>query len=292
MSSGSVFKLLQLKAGMNLMNQPQHVLVRKKISALTITQQKTFIFKNKFHIPTPQRPMNTSTECRAAVLQAMVQALSVKYGCDCLGTEDERRLLANMGPEERFRALQIEFIALAYRLETREMELRESMVQLSDAKKESKRVQPEEEEAIAKNKRTSTSEALHSALEQDRTKLKTAIDADLMQHIPKQRTVTLENLLHAAGAKPKNTSTRSKLHALLSEYRETQPLYPVEKTDEIVQKLGEFVKGNAAEFDAIKVTPIATTTTLPWNSTVGGGKRKHPVDKVWDCALDHSHPKR
>jgi hypothetical protein len=58
----------------------------------------------------------------------------------------------------------------------------------------------------------------------------------------------------------------------------------------MVQKLGAFVKENAAEFDAIEATPI--TTTLPWNSTVGGGKRKHPVDKVWDCALDHSHPQR
>ena len=247
-------------------------------------------------------PMSTttSTECRAAVLQAMVQALSVKYGCDCLGTEDDRRVLASMGPEERFRALQIEFIALAYRLETREMELRESMTRLSEVKKENtalKKMQSDdsrrlyEEEVVAKYKSTHTAEALqiHTALEQDRMKLKSAIDADLLEHIPKQRAVTLEDLLRAAGAKPKNTSTRSRLHALLSEYKDKHPFYPVEYVDEMVQKLKAFVTENTAEFDSTKAIPIATT--LPWDSTVGG-KRKHPVDKVWDCTLDHCHSKR
>ena len=242
----------------------------------------------------------TSTECRAAVLQAMVQALSVKYGCDCLGTEDDRRVLASMGPEERFRALQIEFIALAYRLETREMELRESMTRLSEVKKENtalKKMQSDdsrrlyEEEVVAKYKSTHTAEALqiHTALEQDRMKLKSAIDADLLEHIPKQRAVTLEDLLRAAGAKPKSTSTRSRLHALLSEYKDKHPFYPVEYVDEMVQKLKGFVTENTAEFDSTKAIPIATT--LPWDSAVGG-KRKHPVDKVWDCALDHCHSKR
>jgi hypothetical protein len=43
---------------------------------------------------------NTDAENRAAVLLAMVQALSVRYGCDCLGNENDRRYLASMGPEE------------------------------------------------------------------------------------------------------------------------------------------------------------------------------------------------
>ncbi len=74
----------------------------------------------------------TTTENRAAVLLAMVQALSVKQGYDCLGTESDRQRLAHMGPEERFRALQIEFVALTYRLETREMELRGTRAKLEE----------------------------------------------------------------------------------------------------------------------------------------------------------------
>lgn len=75
---------------------------------------------------------SSSTENRAAVLLAMVQALSVKQGYDCLGTESDRQRLAHMGPEERFRALQIEFVALTYRLETREMELRGTRAKLEE----------------------------------------------------------------------------------------------------------------------------------------------------------------
>ena len=50
--------------------------------------------------------MNNS-ENRAAVLLAMVQALSFKYGCDCLGNENDRRYLASMGPEEKFKAIRL-----------------------------------------------------------------------------------------------------------------------------------------------------------------------------------------
>jgi hypothetical protein len=236
----------------------------------------------------------TSADSRAAVLLAMVQALSVKQGYDSLGSESDRRRLAEMGPEERFKALQIEFVALTYRLETREMELRGTRARLEEvendfaALKRLHSVQSRrefEEEIIAKYTNSHAQEALdlHSILEQDRQKLKNAIDADLVQHIPKPKAVTLDELLQAAGVKPKDTSTRSRLHNLLAEFRAKHFLYPSDDTEDMVRAIKAFVKGCPGEFDVAVVHK--TTPLLPWDATAGG-KRKHPVDKAWDAALD------
>jgi hypothetical protein len=237
-------------------------------------------------------------ECRSAVLLAMVQALSVKYGSDCLGTETERRRLAGMGPEERFKALQIEFIALTYRLETREMELRAARTKLSEVESECatlKRLhhsvesrQALEESILAKHAQSHAAEMLemHTALEQDRQKLKAAINAELHQHLPKPRAAALDDILLAAGVKPKDSATRSRLHALLSEHKK---LYSTEEEEAMVLKVRAFADENVKLFD--RVQPVSTLQlTLPWENSVGG-KRKHPVDKVWDCALERVHRK-
>ena len=237
-------------------------------------------------------------ESRAAVLLAMVQALSVKYGSDCLGTESERRRLASMGPEERFKALQIEFIALTYRLETREMELRSARTKLSEVEGECTALkqlhsvesrQSLEEGIIAKHTQTHATEMLemHTALEHSRQKLKTSINAELQQHLPKLKAATLDDILLAAGLKPTDSSTRSRLHALLSEHKEKHKFYPAEEEDAMVLKVKTFATENDTLFS--RVRPVsAIQPSLPWDSTVGG-KRKHPVDKVWDMALDHVH---
>ena len=241
-------------------------------------------------------------ECRSAILLAMVQALSVKYGSDCLGTETERRRLAFMGPEERVRALQIEFIALTYRLETREMELRAARTKLSEVESECttlKRLhhsvesrQALEESILAKHARSHAAEMLemHTALEQDRQKLKAAINAELHQHLPKPRAAALDDILLAAGVKPKDSATSSRLHTLLSENREKhKKLYPTEEEEAMVLKVKAFAGENDTLFD--RVQPVSTMQlTLPWETSVGG-KRKHPVDKVWDGALEHVHRK-
>jgi hypothetical protein len=239
-------------------------------------------------------------ESRAAVLLAMVQALSVKYGSDCLGTESERRRLASMGPDERFKALQIEFIALTYRLETREMELRAARTKLNEVEDECTSLkklhsvesrQSLEESIIAKHTQKHAKEMLemHTALEHSRQKLKTSINTELQQHMPKPKAATLDDILLAAGLKPKDSSTRSRLHALLSEHREKHKFYPVEEEDAMVLKVKTFATENEKLFD--RTRPLsAVQLTLPWESTVGG-KRKHPVDKVWDSALDNVHRK-
>ena len=238
-----------------------------------------------------------TTESRAAVLLAMVQALSVKQGYECLGTEDDRRLLACMGPEEKFKALQIEFIALTYRLETREMELRGTMEKLDEVTKENTALQmlhsveskrAFEEEVVAKYTKSHAEEVLKltTALENDRQKLKNTIDSDLLHHIPMQKAVTLEELLLAAGLKAKDSSTRSRLHALLAEHRESSLLYPMVETDSMVKKVKAFAKDNATQFDTTVPTPITKSFLLPWESTSSSHKRKHPVDKVWDSALE------
>ena len=170
-----------------------------------------------------------SAECRAAVLLSMVQALSVKYGFDCMGTENDRRRLARMGPEERFQALQIEFVGLSYRLETREMDIRatrarlEEMTRERDALSQLQSVKSRaefEEKAVANYKRLHAAEAMEmqTAMERDRQKLKNAINADLMTHIPKQQAATLDDLLQTAGIKPKDSATRTRLHGLLAEH--------------------------------------------------------------------------
>jgi hypothetical protein len=239
-------------------------------------------------------------ENRAAVLLAMVQALSVKYGSDCLGTESERRRLASMGPEERFKALQIEFVALTYRLETREMELRATRTKLSEVEGECTALkklhsvesrQSLEESIIAKHAQTHATEMLemHTALEHNRQKLKASINADLQQHLPKQKAATLDDILLAAGLKPKDTSTRSRLHALLGEHREKHKFYPIDEEEAMVLKLKTFASENERLFDRVKPAS-AMQPTLPWEPSVGG-KRKHPVDKVWDSALEHVHRK-
>lgn len=240
-------------------------------------------------------------ECRSAILLAMVQALSVKYGSDCLGTETERRRLAFMGPEERVRALQIEFIALTYRLETREMELRAARTKLSEVESECSTLkklhsvesrQALEESILAKHAQTHATETLemHTALEHDRQKLKTAINAELHQHLPKPRAATLEDIMLAAGVKPKDSATSSRLHTLLSENREKhKKLYPTEEEEAMVLKVKAFAGENDTLFD--RVQPVSTLQlTLPWENSVGG-KRKHPVDKVWDGALERVHRK-
>lgn len=240
-------------------------------------------------------PHTNSAECRAAVMLAMIQALSLKQGYDSLGTEEDRRRLASMGPEERFRALQIEFVALAYRLETREIELRGTRTKLEEVSKdlavlqklhsvESRRAL--EEEIIAKHTSLEAKKALelHSALEQERQKLKNAIDADLMLHLPRPKAVVLEDLLREAKVKPKDSSTRSRLHALLAEHREGGRIfYPVDEKETMVAKIQAFAKETPADFDAV-VDDEPIDALLPWN--VGGKKRKHPVDKAWDSALD------
>jgi hypothetical protein len=236
-------------------------------------------------------------ECRAAVLLAMVQALSVKFGCECLGNEEERHHLASMGPEERFKALQIEFIALAYRLETREMELRASRTRLNETETECNMLkklhsveskQIYDEEVISKYTRTHAEEVLHmhTALEREKQKLKSAINADLIQHIPKQQAATLDDILLSAGLKPKDSSSRSRLHALLTDHKEKHKFYPTSDIEAMVLKLKKFAKDNTKHFDSVTPVPIQSTT-LPWESTVGG-KRRHPVDKVWDSAFEHS----
>ena len=233
-----------------------------------------------------------STECRAAVLLSMVQALSVKYGFECIGTEDDRLKLARMGPEERFRALQIEFVGLSYRLETREMEIRATRAKLEEMTRErdllcklqSEKSRAEfEDKAVANYKRLHATEAIEmqTALERDRQKLKSAINADLMTHIPKQQAATLDDLLQTAGIKPKDSATRTRLHCILTEYREKQRLYPASEVDKMVVKIREFVKDHKPHFEHINPTPFQIK--LPW---AVGGKRKHPVDKVWDGALD------
>jgi hypothetical protein len=236
-----------------------------------------------------------SAECRAAVLLAMVQALSVKQGYDCIGTEDDRRMLANMGPEERFRALQIEFVALTYRLETREMEIRATRARLDEVSKERTTLQKLssvdskrefEEMVITKYMRSHTEEAveMHTALERDRQKLKNAINSDILQHIPKSQAVTLEDILSHAGVKPKDSSTRTRLHAMLSEHRDAHRFYPISDMQAMVLKINAFTKENSKNFNLVNSTPIQPI--LPWESTVSsGGKRKHPVDKMWDSAL-------
>ena len=234
-----------------------------------------------------------SAEYRAAILLAMVQALSVKQGIDCIGSEDDRRMLANMGPEERFRALQIEFVALTYRLETREMELRATRAKLDEVSKECTALQKLssvnskrefEDSVITKYMRAHTDDAIemHTALEHDRMKLKNAIDADITQHIPKTQAVTLEDILNHAGVKPKDSSTRSRLHSILSEHRDAHRFYPISDMEAMVQKISAFTKENNRLFNRINSLPI--NPILPWESSVGG-KRKHPVDKVWDSAL-------
>jgi hypothetical protein len=225
------------------------------------------------------------------VLLAMVQALSVRYGFDCLGSEVERRRLALLGPEERFNALQIEFIGLTYRLETREMEIRETRKQLEDVTKErdalaglqSEKSKCElEERVITQYIKSHAVQALqmHTALEQDRQKLKSAIDADLLQNIPKSQITTLDSLLRAAGVKPKDSSTRARLHTLLEHHRGKHTVYPIDQVETMVVKIKGFAKEHTKHFTRISPTPIETA--LPWV----GGKRKHPVDKVWDSALD------
>jgi hypothetical protein len=244
-----------------------------------------------------------NNESREAVLLAMVQALSFKYGCDCLGNENDRRYLASMGPEEKFKAMQIEFIALAYRIETREMELRAAMTKLLETETECatlRRLLSVEsrkaynEEVIAKFTRTHTAEVIemHIMLERDRQKLKTAINADLMQHIPAPQAVKLDDILTAAGIKPKDTSTRSRLHTLLAEHREKFKFYPVEEAEAMALKVKKFANDNDKLFQSVKPVPLLQSVTLPWESNVGGGKRKHPVDKVWDAALDSRPAKK
>jgi hypothetical protein len=234
-----------------------------------------------------------SAECRAAVLLSMVQALSVKYGFDCMGTETDRRRLARMGPEERFQALQIEFVGLSYRLETREMDIRATRVRLEEMTRErdalsqlqSVKSRAEfEEKVVANYKRLHAAEAMEmqTAMERDRQKLKNAINADLMTHIPKQQAATLDDLLQAAGIKPKDSTTRTRLHGLLAEHREKQRLYPAGEVDKMVAKIREFAKDHKPHFEHVNPAPFQIK--LPW--TMGGGKRKHPVDKVWDGALD------
>ena len=248
-----------------------------------------------------------STENRAAVLLAMVQALSVQQGYDCLGSESDRLRLANMGPEERFRALQIEFVALTYRLETREMELRGTRARLEEANHELDALrrlqsveskQAFEEEVIAEYLRTHAEEALElqTALERGRQKLRSAIDADLLQHIPKPRAVTLDDLLLAAGLRPKDSSTRSRLRTLLAEHMEKRAIYSADEAGAMVLKIQAFAKEHAAEFSAVGKSESAISATLPWSSSCGNKKedesqekkrkKKHPVDKVWDSALD------
>lgn len=239
-----------------------------------------------------------ASECRAAVLLSMVQALSVKFGCECLGNEEERYRLALLGPEERFKALQIEFIALAYRLETREMELRTSKTKLHETETECSMLkklysveskQAYEEEVIAKYTKAHAEEALrmHTVLERERQKLKININADLLQHIPKQQTATLDEILLAAGLKPKDSSNRSRLHALLVEHKEKKRCYPSADMEAMVQKIKNFAKENPKHFDSVTPVPIQSAT-LPWESTIGGGKRRHPVDKAFEVAMEHS----
>ena len=240
------------------------------------------------------------SECRAAVLLAMVQALSVNQGYDCIGTEDDRRILANMGPEERFRALQIEFVALTYRLETREMEIRATRAKLEEVSKECTTLQKLcstdsrrefESTVITKYMRSHTEDAIEmqTALERDRQKLKSAINADILQHIPRSQAVTLEDILNNAGVKPKDSSTRSRLHAILNEHRDAHKFYPANDMEAMVLKIEAFAKENSKHF--VTKSGIGSSTQkqqssaiLPWESTAGG-KRKHPVDKVWDSAL-------
>jgi hypothetical protein len=237
----------------------------------------------------------------------MVQALSVQQGYDCLGSESDRLRLANMGPEERFRALQIEFVALTYRLETREMELRGTRARLEEANHELDALrrlqsveskQAFEEEVIAEYLRTHAEEALElqTALERGRQKLRSAIDADLLQHIPKPRAVTLDDLLLAAGLRPKDSSTRSRLRTLLAEHMEKRAIYSADEAGAMVLKIQAFAKEHAAEFSAVGKSESAISATLPWSSSCGNKKedesqekkrkKKHPVDKVWDSALD------
>lgn len=239
-----------------------------------------------------------ASECRAAVLLAMVQALSVKFGSECLGNEEERYRLASMGPEERFKALQIEFIALAYRLETREMELRESKTKLKETDAECAMLkklhsvesrQAYEEEVLAKYIDTHAEEVLqmHMVLERDRQKLKSNINADLLQHIPKHQTATLDEILLAAGIKPKDSSNRASIHTVLVEHREKKRCYPSADIEAMVSKIKKFATENPKNFDTVNPVPMKPAT-LPWESTLGGGKRKHPVDKAWECAMEHS----
>jgi hypothetical protein len=127
---------------------------------------------------------------------------------------------------------------------------------------------------------------MHTALEQDRQKLKAAINAELHQHLPKPRAAALDDILLAAGVKPKDSATRSRLHALLSEHKK---LYSTEEEEAMVLKVRAFADENVKLFD--RVQPVSTLQlTLPWENSVGG-KRKHPVDKVWDCALERVHRK-
>lgn len=238
--------------------------------------------------------MRSPPECRAAVLLSMVQTLSVKYGIDCIGTENERRRLAQMGPEERFQALQIEFISLTYRLETQETELHETRERLkamteklsvSSALQSAHTTAEFELKVIADFKRSHAAEAIEmqTALERDRQKLKSAINADLMDFIPKQHAALLDDLLLEAGVNPKDSSTRTRLHGLLSTHREQHMLYPADETGVMVAKIKGFARDNRADFEHVTPTPFGIK--LPWESAVGG-KRKHPVDKVWDWALD------
>jgi hypothetical protein len=228
---------------------------------------------------------------------AMVQALSVRYGFDCLGSEEERRRLALLGPEERFNALQIEFIGLAYRLETREMEIRETRKQLEEVTKErdalsmlqSDKSRGEfEERVITQYIKSHAVQALqmHTALEQDRQKLKSAIDADLLEHIPKSQITTLDSLLRAAGVKPRDSSTRARLHTLLGDHKGKHSVYPTDQVETMVLKIKGFAKEHTKHFTRVNPTPIETA--LPWV----GGKRKHPVDKVWDSALERCRPRK
>ncbi len=101
----------------------------------------------------------------------------------------------------------------------------------------------------------------------------------------------MDDILLAAGVKPKDSSTRSRLHALLAEHREKKATtlcyyYPVDDLESMVLKIKAFAKDNAPEFSAAK--PVPVESTLPWDSGVGEKRKmkKHPVDKVWDSALD------
>jgi hypothetical protein len=201
-----------------------------------------------------------------------------------------------MGPEERFKALQIEFVALTYRLETREMEIRSTRAKLDEVNKECAALQKLtsveskrefENAVITKYLRSHTEDAIEmqTALEHDRQKLKSAINADLLQHIPRSQAVTLEDILKHAGVKPKDSSTRSRLHTVLNEHRDAHKFYPANDMEAMVLKIDAFARENGKHFTHVtKSHHQHPSTLLPWESTVGG-KRKHPVDKVWDSAL-------
>ncbi len=232
---------------------------------------------------------------RAEVLLTVIQTLAVKHGFECVGTEDERRELALMGPEERFQALQIEFIGLSYRLETQRIELHETKEKLKAATEkldernsmhsETSRAEFRES-VIADFKRSHATQAIEmqAALERDRQKLKSAINSELMAFVPKQQAALMDDLLLAAGANPKDSSVYTRLHGLLSAHREQHMLYPTSEVEAMVSKIKRFVAENKQHF--VRVNPTPFKLRLPWEITTAGVKRRHPVDKVWDRALD------